>query len=61
MNTNCATSSRDVIFFIQRRTVGDALIGEGFGGAGRRDAPFAANASAVQRSMANRVRTTFPV
>jgi hypothetical protein len=51
MKINCATSSRNVMLFIQRRTVGEALsegaslaAGGAFQGAAGAAAPAAANA-----------------
>src|SRR3954463_2554626 len=59
MKMSCATSSRAVIFRIQRRTVGEVLPGSGLGGA-LRTAGVAANAHR-RRTPRRRDRTTVSV
>src|SRR4051812_345464 len=59
MKMSCAISSRAVMFLIQRRTVGEALIDAGFGG-GLRTAGSAARVQ-IRRRPRKRDRTTVSV
>ena len=63
MNTNCATSSRSVMVFIQRRTAVEALTGEVRGAGRRRDggSASAAEANVTNRKKDRTIRTTVTV